>query len=160
MGIQLSILRRLVFSPSLRLLLATLLGVAALIFNSVPCKADKAAAQEALMPKVILNGGTQEDANGAIAVAEKFLRLWEQNKYEQACVLVAEPVRKQFEQHMKKRPIELQTVRDIRLFSHKDRLFARVHAWVAPWPSRKDLTKQGIGIDMVFQDGKWWITVR
>ena len=73
-------------------------------------------------------------------------------------MLVDEPLRKQFVEHMKKRVIELQGVDDVRLYKRDDLLLARVWAAVAPSPERKDLKKQQIGLDMVFRDGKWWVT--
>ena len=56
--------------------------------------------------------------------------------------------------------IKLQSIDRIRLFKPRDQLLARVHASKDPSPSRKDLKKQEFGIDMVFRDGKWWVTVR
>lgn len=47
---------------------------------------------------------------------------------------------------------ELKNFDDFDVFKHKDRLLGRVHITVAP--------KQGMGIDMEFLDGKWWITAR
>jgi hypothetical protein len=124
------------------------------------CWADSPLAQEKPKPKVVLDAGTEADAEAAIALVEKFLGFWDQRKYEEASALVAEPVRKQFVEHMKKRAIKLMSVDDVRLFKRDDLLLARVHASVAPSPDRKDLKKQEIGIDMVFRDGNWWVTAR
>jgi hypothetical protein len=137
----------------------TVCGILALACWPLVCMGD-APRQAKPKPTVVLNAGTQADADAALAVVEKYLALWEQRKHEQACALVAEPVRAQFAERMKKRGIELKRIDDLRLFERKGVLVARVHASIAPWPDRKDLESQGIGIDMVFRDGKWWVTAR
>jgi hypothetical protein len=53
---------------------------------------------------------------------------------------------------MKKRKMDLKSVDDIRIFKHRERLLGRVHVTSSP--------KQGMGIDMEFQNDKWWITAR
>jgi len=136
----------------------------ALLFSvlalTVPCIAVSPATQETPGPKVVLDAGTQAEADSAIAVVKKFLGFWDERRYDEACALVDEPVREQFEEHMKKRAIELKSVDDIRLYKVNDNLLARAHASVGPSPDRKELKKQEIGIDMVFRDGKWWIAAR
>jgi hypothetical protein len=122
--------------------------------------ADSTATQGTSKPKVTLDAGTQTDADAAIAVMEKFLGLWDERKYEEASKLVAEPVRKLFVENMPKRDIEFKSVDDIHLFKRDEILLARVHASLAPSPERKDLKKQEIGMDMVYRDGKWWVTAR
>jgi len=87
-----------------------------------------------------------------LAVCRRFVALWQDGKTEEAAALVVEPARKQFVAQMIKKKIELKTFDDVRVFKHKDRLLGRVHITVAP--------TQGMGIDMEFQDGKWWITAR
>lgn len=106
----------------------------------------------ATTPKVILEGGTQKDAEGAVAVCREWLSLWQSKRYEKASLLVVEPGRKSMLAHMRQRPIELKSVDDVRIFTYKERLIARVHCTVAP--------KQVIGVDMEYQYAKWWITAR
>ena len=103
-------------------------------------------------PKIILDAGTQEDAEQALAVCREWLTLWQDGKIEKASRLVMDPVRKPFAADMKKRKIELKSIDDIRIYKNRDRLLGRFHITVAP--------KQGMGIDMEFQNGKWWITAR
>jgi len=87
-----------------------------------------------------------------LAVCRRFVALWEDGKSEEAAALVVEPVRKQFVAEMTRKKIELKNFDDVDVFKHKDRLLGRVHITVAP--------KQGMGIDMEFLNGKWWITAR
>jgi hypothetical protein len=101
-------------------------------------------------PNVTLKAGAQKDADAALAVLRRFLQLWEEDKYEKASLLVVEPLRKEFIAHLQNRPIELKSIDDITIYEAKDGFGARVHIAVVP--------KGGIGMDMVFQDGKWWIT--
>jgi len=74
--------------------------------------------------------------------------------------VVDERVRRGFADEMMKRPIDLKSIDDVRLFKPRERLLARVHASVAPSPDRKDLQTHGIGIDMVYLEGRWWVTAR
>jgi hypothetical protein len=141
-------------------LIAWVLGVSAIASWPALCNADAPPRLEKPKPKVVLEAGTQADADAAIAVMEKFLGLWDERKYEEASKLVAEPVRKLFVENMPKRHIEFRRVDDVRLFKRDEMLLAYLHASVAPSPERKDLKKQEIGMDMVFYDGMWWVTKR
>ena len=137
--------------PSLlRLLFAFLVNVIALEFQSLPCAADTAPRENPRKPKIVLDAGMQGDAEAAIVVVERFLGIWEQRKHDQASALVSEPVRKQAEQELRRRQIQLISLDDIRLYMHKGVLLARVHVSVVPSPDRKDLVKEEIGIDMIF----------
>jgi hypothetical protein len=139
---------------------ACLLGFIAYASWGASATADSPPRAEKAKPKVNLQAGRQEDADAAAAVMEKFLGLWSQRKHEEAAMLVAEPLRKTFADHMPKRNIEFQSVDDVRLSQSGQFLIARVHASIAPSPERKDLRKQEIGLDMILQDGKWWVTKR
>ena len=139
--------------------LVAALCVVALACGFVLFKARPRPAWGGPKPKVVLGAGTQQDADAAIAVAEKFLWAWDQREYARASELVDERVREQFAEKMKKRPIELKSIDDIRLFKPREWMLARVHASVAPSPDRKDLQTQGIAIDMVYFNKKWWVTV-
>jgi hypothetical protein len=141
-------------------IVACLVGVLAFACRPALCNADEPAREEKPKPKVVLDAGTQEDADAALAVIEKFLGLWQERKYDEASKLVTERVREEWVKTMKRSAIKLQRIEDIRLFKPRDELVARVHVFVDPNPDRKDLKKQEKGLDMVFRDGKWWVTAR
>ena len=112
---------------------------------------------ELSQPKVTLDHGTQEDADAALKVLRRFLSSWEARKYSDTLKEVYPAVREGHKKEMKKRPFKLQKIEDIRLSKRRNVIRARIHVAADPSPSRADLKKRGIGIDMIFLDGRWWI---
>ena len=135
--------------------------IVATIFHVTLCGVSSAVEQEEdPKPKVTLNAGTQNDVEEALIVLRKFLDGWESRDYQSAASHVLEPVRKDFVQEMKKRPMKLQRIEDISVSERKGHLRARIHIAADPDVNREDLTKRGIGIDMIRTEGQWWITAR
>lgn len=108
-------------------------------------------------PKVTLDHGTQEDADAALKVLQRFLSSWEARKYSDALKEVYPAVRKGHEKEMKKRSFKLQRIEAIRLSKRKDVVRARIRVAADPSPPRAARKKRGIGIDMIFLDGRWWV---
>jgi len=125
----------------------------------VACYAEDEKELELPQPKVILDHGKQEDADAALKVLRQFLSSWEAREYSDALKEVySEPdLREGHKKEMKKRPFKLQRIEYIRLSKRKNVVRARIHVAAAPSPSRADLKKRVIGIDMTFLDGRWWI---
>jgi hypothetical protein len=103
-------------------------------------------------PKILLGPGTQQDADAAFAVASQFLESWQMGQYEKASLFVAESLRGRFIAYIKNRKITLETIEEIMMYqgTSTKALRARVQFTSAP--------NQRRSIDMIFQNGKWWIT--
>jgi len=103
-------------------------------------------------PKILLGPGTQQDADAALAIASQFLESWQSGQYEKASLLVVESLRGRFIAYIKKRKITLEAIEEIMMYqgTSTKALRARVQFTSAPDQRRS--------IDMIFQNGKWWIT--
>jgi len=112
---------------------------------------------DVLKTKVTLDHGTQEDAKAALKVLRRFLSNWEARKYSDALKDVYPALRDEHKKEMKKRPFKLQRIEDIRLSKRRDVIRARIHVAADPSPPRADRKKRGIGIDMIYVEGRWWI---
>jgi HEAT repeat protein len=101
-------------------------------------------------PKVTFQDATRDDADAALAMLRTFLDLWQNKEYTKAEALVDERVRLGWRKQMEQRTMSLRSIDDINVFKSKDMLRARAHISTAP--------KGGLGLDLMFIDGKWWMT--
>lgn len=113
--------------------------------------------EKVLEPEIILDHGTKADAQAALKVLQRFLDNWEARKYSDALKEVHPALREGHKKEMKNRSFKLQRVEDIKLSKRRDVFRARIHVAADPSPPRADRKKRGIGIDMIFIEGRWWI---
>lgn len=100
-------------------------------------------------PKVTLKDATREDSDAALALLRSFLALWQEGKLAEAAEFVDERIRHGYLEEMKKEPMRLRSIDDMTLTMRNGQGRARVH-----------ITRSkggGLGLDMIFRDGKWWI---
>ena len=121
-----------------------------------------AEAPEPEKAEVVLQAGTQADAEAALVVAKKILKFWEEKNYEEARKLVHEPVRDAAEKEMRRDSFKLQRIEKITLRKSRtgDQLVARLQVLGDPPPRRPELKSSTQMMDMIFLDGKWWMTAR
>ncbi len=100
--------------------------------------------------KITFKDATQEDADAALTMLRTFINHWQNKDYKKAEALVDERLRFAWRKQMERRLMHLQSIDDIRVIKHKDILRARAHISIAP--------KGGLGLDLIFRDGKWWMT--
>lgn len=106
--------------------------------------------------EITLEVGTKEDAALAMKVVKRFLELAQENKITDAIdELVEERYRQKVRDEFrmgKLEKVKLKSINRIALFDSNRGWRARVKATVEP--------DQEIGIDMIYLEKRWWITVR
>jgi len=106
--------------------------------------------QEPGDPEILLKGGNAEEAKAALAHARAFLAAWKARKYDEALLMVDARLRLAFRREMVGEPLKGPAIDTLRIFRRRGDLRARAQVTRA---------NQGrMSLDLVFREGKWWIT--
>lgn len=106
--------------------------------------------QEPSDPEILLEGGNAEEGKAALARARAFLAAWKARDYDEALLMVDGRLRLAFRREMVGEPLKDPAINKLRIFRRRGDLRARAQVTRA--------NQGGMALDLVFREGKWWIT--